>query len=84
MAAVLTYGKPGRRMKVRSWGELLKLPLFPLTEGQEQVSVSVLVSLLVFQVQWGVGRNPQKEKTGSDSVNRCHYMTSQNKTKNQK
>lgn len=84
MAAVLTYGKLGRRMKVRSWGELLKLPLFPLMEGQEQVSVSVLVSLLVFQVQWGVGRNPQKEKTGSDSVNRCHYMTSQNKTKNQK
>ena len=26
---------------MRSWGELLKLPLFPLTEGQEQVSVSV-------------------------------------------
>ena len=41
MAAVLTYGKQGRRMQVKSWGELLKLPLFPLTEGQEQVSVSV-------------------------------------------
>lgn len=26
---------------MKSWGELLKLPLFPLTEGQEQGSVSV-------------------------------------------
>ena len=26
---------------MKSWGELLKLPLLPLTEEQQQVSVSV-------------------------------------------
>lgn len=73
---------------MKSWGELLKLPLFPLTEGQEQGSVSVCACVSGAMVGGGggggggqVGRNPQKEKTGNDRVNRCQYTTSQNKMK---
>lgn len=42
---------------MKSWGELLKLLLLPLTEGQQQVSVSVLV----FQAQRG-GREESSER----------------------
>ena len=43
---------------MKSWGELLKLPLFPLTEGQEQGSVSVCawVSGAMAGGGWAVGR----------------------------
>ena len=37
---------------MKSWGKFLKITLFPLTEGQEQVSfrVCACVSVCMFQV----------------------------------
>lgn len=49
-------------------GESVKSPLFPITEGQEQVSLSVCLCTVC--VLLGVGKMPREEKVVNDRVSR--------------